>query len=90
MKKQTSKSRQSKFTTTATTTATQQQQQSHCRQKTQHQAEPKNQMSFLCVGSLHISAAENDMHDFFGLRSTKYFQETSKVDLPLRKNNRQI
>ena len=61
--------------------------------KTQHQkgqqqqAEPKNQMRFSYVGNLHISVTGNDIYDFFGLRSTKYFQEISNVDLPLCKKN---
>ena len=64
----------------------QQQQQSHYRKKTQQQQiEPKNQNRSIYAGNLHISVTENDLYDFFGLRSTKYLQETCKVDLPLCK-----
>ena len=64
----------------------QQQQQSHYRKKTQQQqVEPKNQNRSIYAGNLHISVTENDLYDFFGLRSTKYLQETCKVVLPLCK-----
>ena len=64
----------------------QQQQQSHYRKKTQQQQiEPKNQNRSIYAGNLHISVTENDLYDFFGLRSTKYLQETCKVDLLLCK-----
>ena len=64
----------------------QQQQQSHYRKKTQQQqVEPKNQNRSIYAGNLHISVTENDLYDFFGLRSTKYLQETCKVDLALCK-----
>ena len=64
----------------------QQQQQSNYRKKTQQQQiEPKNQKRSIYAGNLHISVTENDLYDFFGLRSTKYLQETCKVNLPLCK-----
>ena len=64
----------------------QQQQQIHYRKKTQQQQlEPKNQNRSIYAGNLHISVTENDLYDFSGLRSTKYLQETCKVDLPLGK-----
>ena len=64
----------------------QQQQQSHYRKKTQQQqVEPKNQNRSIHEGNLHISVTENDLYDLFGLRSTKYLQETCKFDLPLCK-----
>ena len=64
----------------------QQQQQSHYRKKTQQQQiEPKNQNRSIYAGNLHISVTENDLYDFFRLWSTKYLQETCKVDLPLCK-----
>ena len=64
----------------------QQQQQSNYRKKTQQQQiEPKNQNRSIYAGNLHISVTENDLYDFFGLRSTKYLQETCKVNLPLCK-----
>ena len=64
----------------------QQQQQSHYRKKTQQQQiEPKNQNRSIYAGNFHISVTEYDLYDFFGLRSTKYLQETCKVNLPLCK-----
>ena len=64
----------------------QQQQQSHYRLKTQQQqVEPKNQNRSIYGGNLYISVTENYLYDFFGLRSTKYLQETCKVNLPLCK-----
>ena len=64
----------------------QQQQQSHYRKNTQQQQiEPKNENRSIYAGNLHISVTENDLYDFFGLRSTKYLQETCKVNLPLCK-----
>ena len=64
----------------------QQQQQIHYRKKTQQQqVKPKNQNRTIYAGNLHISVTENDLYDFFGLRSTKYLQETCKVDLALCK-----
>ena len=64
----------------------QQQQQSHYRKKIQQQqVEPKNQNRSIYAGNLHISVTENDLYDFFRLRSTRYLQETCKVDLPFCK-----
>ena len=64
----------------------QQQQQSHYRLKTQQQqVEPKNQNRSIYGGNLYISVTENYLYDFFGLRSTKYLQESCKVNLPLCK-----
>ena len=64
----------------------QKQQQSHYRKKVQQQqVEAKNQNRSIYAGNLHISVTENDLYDFFGLRSTKYLQETCKVDLALCK-----
>ena len=64
----------------------QKQQQSHYRKKTQQQqVEAENQNRSIYAGNVHISVTENDLYDFFGLRSTKYVQETCKVDLPLCK-----
>ena len=64
----------------------QKQQQSHYRKKIQQQqVEAKNQNRSIYAGNLHISVTENDLYDFFGLRSTKYLQETCKVDLALCK-----
>ena len=51
----------------------------------QQQLEPKNQNRSIYAGNLHISVTEKDLYNFFGLRSTKYLQETCKVDLPLCK-----
>ena len=35
-----------------------------------------------------LVSLKKDLYDFFGLRSTKYLQETCKVNLPLRKRAR--
>ena len=51
----------------------------------QQQVKPKNQNRSIYAGNLHISVTENDLYDFFGLRCTKYLQETCKVDLALCK-----
>ena len=69
------------------------QQQSDFREKThyqkgqQQQVASKNQNRSIYAGNLHLSVSENDLYYFFGLRSTKYLQETCKVDLPLCKKH---
>ena len=69
------------------------QQQSDFREKThyqkgqQQQVAPKNQNRSIYAENLHLSVSENDLYYFFGLHSTKYLQETCKVDLPLCKKH---
>ena len=71
----------------------QQQQQSHYHQKTQYQkvqqqqVELKNQNRSIYAGNLRKSFTGNNLYDFFGSRSTKYLQETCKVDLLLCKKS---
>ena len=47
------------------------------------QRKPKTQKRSLYLGNLGIGVTENDIYDFFELRSIKYIQET--LDFPLSK-----
>ena len=59
-------------TTTATATAKPLPQ----KKTQQQQVEPKNQNRSIYTGNLHVIVTENDLHDFFGLRSLKHLHET--------------